>query len=54
MALSYQDHLMGMMKEIMISKDQADVTLITDNNKFALLWGEAQLCLLIEKIPKEY
>ena len=33
MALSYQDHLMGMMQDIMTSKDLADVTLITDDKK---------------------
>ena len=25
-----------------------------DKDKFALLWGEAQLCLLIEKIAYSY
>ena len=33
MALSYQDHLMAMMQEIMTSKDLADVSLITDDKK---------------------
>ena len=33
MALSHQDHLMGMMQEIMTSEDFADVTLITDDKK---------------------